>query len=196
MGQFFYHWGMSCLRVFSLVRAVAVGCALYIIVSPVHAEEKSMWNKFVEFFSPSSEVEGEGPLYDQLRELDRKINRVEGKYARERRPMNKDRYKKELAQLKADREELVKKIEAEEKKAPKSSSAEAKKSSAAVKSSSSSAVKAVSSSSMPACRPDTVFVRDTVVVRDTLYVMLAPKPQPVEESSSSVEAPADTAVKQ
>lgn len=186
---------MSYLRVFSLVRAVVVGCALYIIVSPAHAEEKSMWNKFVEFFSPTSEVKGEGPLYDQLRELDRKINRVEGKYARERRPMNKDRYKKELAQLKADREELVKKIEAEEKKASVSSSAEAKKSSAAVKSSS-SAAKVVSSSSMPACRPDTVFVRDTVVVRDTLYVMLAPKPQPVEASSSSAEVPADTAVKQ
>lgn len=186
---------MSYLRVFSLVRAVVVGCALYIIESPAHAEEKSMWNKFVEFFSPTSEVKGEGPLYDQLRELDRKINRVEGKYARERRPMNKDRYKKELAQLKADREELVKKIEAEEKKASVSSSAEAKKSSAAVKSSS-SAAKVVSSSSMPACRPDTVFVRDTVVVRDTLYVMLAPKPQPVEASSSSAEVPADTAVKQ
>ncbi len=178
-----------------MVRAVVVGCALYIIVSPAHAEEKSMWNKFVEFFSPTSEVKGEGPLYDQLRELDLKINRVEGKYARERRPMNKDRYKKELAQLKADREELVKKIEAEEKKASVSSSAEAKKSSAAVKSSSSVA-KVVSSSSMPACRPDTVFVRDTVVVHDTLYVMLAPKPQPVEASSSSAEVPADTAVKQ
>lgn len=186
---------MSYLRVFSLVRAVVVGCALYIIVSPAHAEEKSMWNKFVEFFSPTSEVKGEGPLYDQLRELDRKINRVEGKYARERRPMNKDRYKKELAQLKADREELVKKIEAEEKKASVSSSAEAKKSSAAVKSSS-SAAKVVSSSSMPACSPDTVFVRDTVVVHDTLYVMLAPKPQPVKASSSSAEVPADTAVKQ
>ena len=178
-----------------MVRAVVVGCALYIIVSPAHAEEKSMWNKFVEFFSPTSEVKGEGPLYDQLRELDRKINRVEGKYARERRPMNKDRYKKELAQLKVDREELVKKIEAEEKMASVSSSAEAKKSSAAVKSSS-SAAKVVSSSSMPACRPDTVFVRDTVVVHDTLYVMLAPKPQPVEASSSSAEVPADTAVKQ
>ena len=179
-----------------MVRAVVVGCAIYIIVSPAHAEEKSMWNKFVEFFSPTSEVKGEGPLYDELRELDRKINRVEGKYARERRPMNKDRYKKELAQLKADREALVKKIEAEEKKASVSSSAEAKKSSAAVKSSSSAAVKTVSSSSMPACRPDTVFVRDTVVVHDTLYVMLAPKPQPVEGTSSSAEVPADTAAKQ
>ena len=103
---------MPYSRISRLSRSVAVGCALFIAVPLIHAEEKSMWTKFVEFFSPSSSVEGEGPLYDELRELDRKINRVEGKYARERRPMNKDRYKKELVQLKQDREALLKKIEA------------------------------------------------------------------------------------
>lgn len=166
---------------------------LTLLVSVGYAEEKSMWTKFVEFFSPSSTVEGEGPLYDQVRELDRKINRVEGKYARERRPMTKDRYKKELVQLREEREALMKKIEAEEKNKGKSS-AVAKSSSSvkvAVSSSSSSALKSSSSVesvtvAVEGCKPDTVYVRDTVVVHDTLYVMLAPKPEA---------APADTSKK-
>ena len=178
-------------------RCLWIGLAL--LVSVGYAEEKSMWNKFVEFFSPSSSVEGEGPLYDELRELDRKINRVEGKYAREHRPMTKDRYKKELKQLRADREALLKKIEAEEKNKGKSSAGQSSavaKSSSSVKapSSSSQAVSSAvqSSSSVEAasvaatCKPDTVYVRDTVVVHDTLYVMLAPKPEA---------APADTSKK-
>ena len=174
--------------------------AVVLLVSVGYAEEKSMWTKFVDFFSPSSSVEGEGPLYDQVRELDRKINRVEGKYARERRPMNKDRYKKELAQLREDREALMKKIEAEEKNKGKSSAVQ---SSSSVKKVSSSSVKVVSSSSLTvssaaqlsssaevatvvaSCKPDTVYVRDTVVVHDTLYVMLAPKPEPAPQADSS-----------
>ena len=167
-----------------------IACAAAVLVSAGYAEEKSAWKKFVEFFSPSSEVEGEGPLYDQIRELDRKINRVEGKYARERRPMTKDRYKKELIQLREEREALMKKIEAEEKSKGKSS---ATQSSSAVVKSSSSVKAAVSSSSSVAssasvavtvesCKPDTVYVRDTVVVHDTLYVMLAPKPESADTS--------------
>jgi hypothetical protein len=164
---------------------------LTLLVSVGYAEEKSMWTKFVEFFSPSSTVEGEGPLYDQVRELDRKINRVEGKYARERRPMTKERYKKELVQLREEREALMKKIEAEEKNKGKSSAVA--KSSSSVKAAVSSSSAAKSSSSVESvtvavegCKPDTVYVRDTVVVHDTLYVMLAPKPEA---------APADTSKK-
>ena len=164
-----------------------------LLISVGYAEEKSMWTKFVEFFSPTSEVEGEGPLYDQVRELDRKINRVEGKYARERRPMNKERYKKELAQLREDREALMKKIEAEEKNKGKSSAAAKSSSSVKTVSSSSQAVSSVVQSSSSAeaaavaatCKPDTVYVRDTVVVHDTLYVMLAPKPEPAPQADSS-----------
>lgn len=147
-----------------------------------------MWTKFVEFFSPSSTVEGEGPLYDQVRELDRKINRVEGKYARERRPMTKDRYKKELVQLREEREALMKKIEAEEKNKGKSSAVAKSSSSVKAAVSSSSAVKSSSSvesvAAAVACKPDTVYVRDTVVVHDTLYVMLAPKPEAAPADSS------------
>jgi hypothetical protein len=162
---------------------------LTLLVSVGYAEEKSMWTKFVEFFSPSSTVEGEGPLYDQVRELDRKINRVEGKYARERRPMTKDRYKKELVQLREEREALMKKIEAEEKNKGKSSAVA--KSSSSVKAAVSSSSAAKSSSSVESvtvavegCKPDTVYVRDTVVVHDTLYVMLAPKPETAPADSS------------
>lgn len=176
---------------------IGVAACLVLLVSTVNAEEKSMWTKFVEFFSPSSSVEGEGPLYDQVRELDRKINRVEGKYARERRPMNKDRYKKELAQLKQEREILLKKIEEEEsKKSAVSSAAVASSSSVVAVSSAQQSSSSVASSSavadssaVVACRPDTVYVRDTVVVHDTLFVMLAPKPEPAP-------APADTSKKQ
>ena len=159
--------------------------AATLTASTVCAEESSLWQKFVDFFSPTSEVKGDGPLYDELRELDRKINRVEGKYARERRPLTKDRYKKELKNLYAERESLLKKIEAEKGKTVGVSSSLAQ-SSAAV---SSSSVIASSSSSVPvaekpvvACRPDTIYVRDTIVVHDTLYVMLAPKPEPAPES--------------
>lgn len=182
-----------------MLSRVALAVGLVLLVSVGYAEEKSMWTKFVEFFSPSSTVEGDGPLYDQVRELDRKINRVEGKYARERRPMNKERYKKELIQLREEREALMKKIEAEEKNKGKSSavqsSSAAAKSSSSVKtvSSSSQAVSSVVQSSSSAeaaavaatCKPDTVYVRDTVVVRDTLYVMLAPKPEPAPQADSS-----------
>ena len=166
-----------------------IACAAVALVSVGYAEEKSMWTKFVEFFSPSSSVEGDGPLYDQVRELDRKINRVEGKYARERRPMNKDRYKKELIQLREERETLMKQIEAEEKNKGKSSAVAKSSSSEKAASSSSQAVSSAAQSSSSVevaavCKPDTVYVRDTVVVHDTLYVMLAPKPETAPADSS------------
>ena len=174
-----------------MLSRVALAVGLVLLVSTGYAEEKSMWTKFVEFFSPTSEVEGEGPLYDQVRELDRKINRVEGKYARERRPMTKERYKKELVQLREEREALMKKIEAEEKNKGKSSAVAKSSSSVKAASSSSQAVSSAAQSSSSAdaavaatCKPDTVYVRDTVVVHDTLYVMLAPKPEPAPADSS------------
>jgi hypothetical protein len=118
-------------------RGVLCACAVAALVSAGNAEEKNLWDKFVDFFTPSSEVEGDGPLYDELRALDRKINRVEGKYARERRPMQKDRYKKEIKQLREEREVLLKKIEAGKMAGTSSSSIVASSSSAKVASSSS-----------------------------------------------------------
>ncbi len=128
-------------------QVAAVGCALLVCSSSASAEGKSLWQSFVDFFSPTSEVEGDGPLYDELRELDRKINRVEGKYARERRPMQKNRYKKELKQLHEEREALLKKIEAGKTAGTSSSSVVASSSSAKVASSSSVSSSSFSSSS-------------------------------------------------
>ena len=109
--------------------------------------------------------------------------------------MTKDRYKKELIQLREEREALMKKIEAEEKNKGKSSAVVAKSSSSSKKvSSSSQAVSSAAQSSssvassasevvaVEGCKPDTVFVRDTVVMHDTLYVMLAPKPESADTS--------------
>ena len=147
----------------------------------LHAEEeKSLWQRFVDWFKPAPTLEGEGPLYDELRELDNQIDRTEGRYSRERRPGNKTRLKKELEDLRTKREKLVERIREEEKAkknqpavaapatVPASSTA-TPASSAAVADTSKPAVKA-------ACTPDTVFVRDTVIVHDTLYVIVAGKP--------------------
>ena len=174
----------------------------------LHAEEeKSLWQKFVDWFKPAPTLEGEGPLYDELRELDNQIDRTEGRYSRERRPGNKTRLKKELEDLRTKREKLVERIREEEKAkknqpavaAPATvpaSSAATPASFAAVADTSKPAVKA-------ACTPDTVFVRDTVIVHDTLYVIVAGKPSeqqaPAAQSNTAQPtenpAPADSAAK-
>ena len=136
----------------------------------LHAEEeKSLWQRFVDWFKPAPSLEGEGPLYDELRELDNQIDRTEGRYSRERRPGNKTRLKKELEDLRTKREKLVEKILEEEK---------AKKNQPAVAAVPASSVSKADFATTPAaaCTPDTVFVRDTIIVHDTLYVIVAGKP--------------------
>lgn len=172
--------------------AIIIAMAILVPAGKSFAGEKSLWQKFVDFFNPSPTLEGEGPIYDELKELDQKISKTEGKYSRERRPGNKTRLKKELEELRAERERLVERIKAGEGQAekPKSSAAmSSAKSSAASSSSSgksapaSSAQAAPTASAASACVHDTVFVRDTVVIHDTLYVIVADKP---------AAAPADT----
>lgn len=166
------------------------------------AEEKSLWQRFIDWFKPAPTLEGEGPLYDELKELDDKIDRIEGRYSRERRPGNKSRLKKEMESLRAQRDALVQKILDEEaaKKnppvaaAPASSSAKQVPASSAatapatVPASSTTAAKDVS-----ACKPDTVFVRDTVVIHDTLYVIVAGKPGESAAPAQASTQPADSA---
>lgn len=151
------------------------------------AEEKSLWGKFVDFFSPSPTLEGEGPLYDELRELDNKISRMEGKYSRERRPGNKTRLRRELDKLKADREKLVVKIKEEEKKQASASSSSAAVSS---KPSSSSVQAPAVPAKTNACVHDTIYVHDTtiVTVHDTLYVIVADKPAAENQKDSTQES--------
>ncbi|WP_295099409.1 hypothetical protein [uncultured Fibrobacter sp.] len=147
----------------------------------LHAEEeKSLWQRFVDWFKPAPSLEGEGPLYDELRELETQIDRIEGRYSRERRPGNKTRLKKEMEDLKTKREKLIDRIREEEK---------AKKNAPAVQpvaASSSATAADTSKAAQAVCAHDTVFVRDTVVIHDTLYVIVSGK-------SGEQQAPADSA---
>ncbi len=175
------------------------------------AAEKSLWQRFVSFFDPSPTVEGEGPEYDELRALDEKISKTEGKYSRERRPGNKDRIKKELEALREQRDKLAEEIEKKEKAAASGSTEETaasitSSSSAVAASSNASAITTASSTKTETAasttateaavaissRQDTVFVHDTitihdtVTVHDTLYVIVA-GPQ---SATSAAPAPA------
>ena len=173
---------------------VAVFCLGF--MNDANAEERSVWQRFVNFFTPSGSVQGEGPIFDELRGVESQIDKIEVQYSRERRPGNKTRYRKQLDSLRNVRDSLITVIE----KMPKSSAAVATSSSANVvpsKVSSSSVAKSVpnvaqssagavlsSSSALPsavssaaqsssasfACVRDTVFVHDTLVVRDTVVI--------------------------
>ena len=162
--------------------------AIFLIAATTSsAEERSLWQKFKDFFSPNSTVVGEGPEYDELRELDKKIGKLEGKYSRERRANNKKYIREEIDKLKLQREKLAKQIEEKEKAAK-----DAPKSSATVSSSSKTAdASAKQAPSKPACAHDTVFVHDTITVHDTLYVIVSGKPG--EQQAPA--APADSAAK-
>lgn len=186
--------------------ATTLLCAFCITQSAAE-EDKSMWQRFIDWFKPAPTLEGEGPLYDELRELDTKIDRTEGRYSRERRPGNKTRLKKELEDLKTKREKLVEKILAEEEAKKKAPAAPAIVTPAQKAAASSSAVATSSSAtadtSKPApiateaCAHDTVFVRDTVVVHDTLYVIVSGKPgEQQAPAAQPATAPADSSAAQ
>lgn len=172
----------------------------------LHAEEeKSLWQRFVDWFKPAPTLEGEGPLYDELRELDNQIDRTEGRYSRERRPGNKTRLKKELEDLRTKREKLVERIR-EEEKAKKNQPAVAAPATVPASSAATPAsFTVVADTSKPAtnvaevCAHDTVFVRDTVVVHDTLAGLACEQQAPAAQSntaqSSEIPAPADSAAK-
>lgn len=163
--------------------------AIFLIAATTSsAEERSLWQKFKDFFSPNPTVVGEGPEYDELRELDKKIGKLEGKYSRERRANNKKYIREEIDKLKLQREKLAKQIEEKEKAAK-----DAPKSSATVSSSSKTAdASTKQAAAQPACAHDTVFVHDTVTVHDTLYVIVSGKPQDSTPSNTaqSTENPA------
>lgn len=189
-------------NVFSIFAATIVLTAFCASQSAAE-EEKSLWQRFVDWFKPAPSLEGEGPLYDELRELETQIDRIEGRYSRERRPGNKTRLKKEMEDLKTKREKLIDRIREEEKAkknalgttansaaTPASSASNAPTNSppltgASTGASASSAYHSASLS-QAVCAHDTVFVRDTVIVHDTLYVIVSGKP-------SEQQAPADSA---
>lgn len=178
----------SICKVFTvLVCFAALDCAW--------GEERSVWQRFVNFFTPSGSIQGEGPIFDELRGVESQIDKIEVQYSRERRPGNKTRYRKQLDSLRSVRDSLITVIE----KMPVSSGSVAvgasgvntAQSSAALSSadvpassslpaSSSSAIEivpATETAAVPAvasaeavCVHDTVFVHDTLVVRDTVVI--------------------------
>ena len=169
--------------------------------------EKSMWQKFKDFFNPGESIDCEGPVCDQIHNLDSQISKTEGKYSRERRPVNKERYKKELDSLNVVRDSLVTLVKGQQAadSLRAASSADAKSTDAIASSSSATVVQSssagsssaalISSAVVAVCKPDTVFVHDTIRVHDTLYVMLANKPLAPEtpaETAPTGTAPAET----
>jgi len=172
-------------------------------------EERSFWQRFANFFTPTGAVKGEGPVFDELRSVESQIDKIEVQYSRERRPGNKTRYRKQLDSLRNVRDSLITVIEkmpssvtsvaqssAAFSSAAQSSSSAALSSSSAVVSvpvanSSSSATIPASSTANVVCSRDTVFVhdtlvvRDTVVIHDTLYVVLANKPEAAPKTAPS-----------
>lgn len=171
---------------FGKSRVLVTALLTLALISAANAEEKSMWQKFKDFFSPVPTVVGEGPEYDELRDLDQQINKLEGKYSRERRANNKKNIRKQIDELKLKRENLAKKIEAQEK-AEKEKQKNAK----------SSAAVAQPTSSATACHGDTLIVHDTlrvhdtITVHDTLYVIVSDKPAPKAEANSTEPAKAE-----
>ena len=168
-------------------------------LNDANAEERSMWQRFANFFTPTGSVKGEGPIYDELKGVETQIDKIEVQYSRERRPGNKTRYRKQLDSLRNVRDSLITVIEkmpaSGASVAVVSSSSAAKavlnvvlsssdaisntaNSNVAQSSSSTNAVAPTpaivavpaSSSANAACVHDTVFVHDTLVVRDTVVI--------------------------
>lgn len=178
----------SICKVFTvLVCFAALDCAW--------GEERSVWQRFVNFFTPSGSIQGEGPIFDELRGVESQIDKIEVQYTRERRPGNKTRFRKQLDSLRSVRDSLITVIEnmpmSSGSVAVSSSNANAAQSSAmqlavrvqssvmssevlssanvpassSLEASSSSAVDAVSGSAA-----NVACVHDTVLVHDTLVV--------------------------
>ena len=152
------------------------------------AEERSMWQRFANFFTPTGSLKGEGPVFDKLKNVETQIDKIEVQYTRERRPGNKTRYRKQLDSLRNVRDSLITVIETKLSSSSMALSNSAQlvktQSNVAISSATVSSSSVVVSSANVACSRDTVFVhdtlvvRDTVVIHDTLYVVLANKPEP------------------
>lgn len=184
---------MRNLKFKSVCGVVALVCLVATNLVWGEGEKRGFFDSFANFFTPSGSVQGEGPIFDELKGVETQIDKIEVQYSRERRPGNKTRYRKQLDSLRNVRDSLITVIE----KMP--SGVNVAQSSAALSSaaqSSSSASKPISSAAVPAssaanvvCSRDTVFVhdtlvvRDTVVVHDTLYVVLANKPEAASKAS-------------
>ena len=83
----------------------------FIALDLAWGEERSVWQRFVNFFTPSGSIQGEGPVFDELRGVESQIDKIEVQYTRERRPGNKTRFRKQLDSLRSVRDSLITVIE-------------------------------------------------------------------------------------
>ena len=196
---------MQNLKFKSVCGVVALVCLVSTNIAwSEGGSKRGFFDSFVNFFTPSGSVQGEGPIFDELKGVETQIDKIEVQYSRERRPGNKTRYRKQLDSLRNVRDSLITVIEkmpsgvnVAQSSAALSSAAQSS-SSVLLNTAGSSASKPISSAAVPAssaanvvCSRDTVFVhdtlvvRDTVVIHDTLYVMLANKPEATPKASPS-----------
>ena len=204
---------MQNLKFKSVCCVVALVCLVSLDVAWGEGESKrGFFDSFANFFTPSGSIQGEGPVFDELKGVESQIDRVEVQYSRERRPGNKTRYRKQLDSLRNVRDSLItviEKMSSGSVAVASSNSAKSATSSAAlakvpvtatVTTSSATSSASVSASSVAAipstpanvvCVHDTVLVhdtlvvRDTVVIHDTLYVVLANKPEAAPKAAPS-----------
>lgn len=152
------------------------------------AEEKGMWQKFVDFFSPSPSVEGNSELEQNIQKLDKKIQSTRQDYNREHRPQRKTMLKREIEDLTKERDSLITVLENQKNIIDTIPSSSTDSSSSCSSSSSSISSSSVVSSIQPVAiqQPaeqcdtiwviqkkvihDTIYVRDTVIVHDTLFI--------------------------
>ena len=196
---------MQNLKFKSVCGVVALVCLVSTNIAwSEGGSKRGFFDSFVNFFTPSGSVQGEGPIFDELKGVETQIDKIEVQYSRERRPGNKTRYRKQLDSLRNVRDSLITVIEkmpsgvnVAQSSAALSSAAQSS-SSVLLNTAGSSASKPISSAAVPAssaanvvCARDTVFVhdtlvvRDTVVIHDTLYVVLANKPEATPKASPS-----------
>ena len=196
---------MQDLKFKSVCGVVALVCLISTNIAwSEGGSKRGFFDSFVNFFTPSGSVQGEGPIFDELKGVETQIDKIEVQYSRERRPGNKTRYRKQLDSLRNVRDSLITVIEkmpsgvnVAQSSAALSSAAQSS-SSVLLNTAGSSASKPISSAAVPAssaanvvCSRDTVFVhdtlvvRDTVVIHDTLYVVLANKPEATPKASPS-----------
>ena len=204
---------MQNLKFKSVCGVVALVCLVSTNIAwSEGGSKRGFFDSFVNFFTPSGSVQGEGPIFDELKGVETQIDKIEVQYSRERRPGNKTRYRKQLDSLRNVRDSLITVIEkmpsgvnVAQSSAALSSAAQSS-SSVLLNTAGSSASKPISSAAVPAssaanvvCSRDTVFVhdtlvvRDTVVIHDTLYVVLANKPEAVPKAAQKGNKKAKTA---
>ena len=107
---FFYHCCMQNLKFNSICKVFTV-LVCFAALDCAWGEERSVWQRFVNFFTPSGSIQGEGPVFDELRGVESQIDKIEVQYSRERRPGNKTRYRKQLDSLRSVRDSLITVIE-------------------------------------------------------------------------------------